>query len=466
VESFPADQFTFREKGDVYVVQEAEAGREQEFNRWIEQAGFVYNGVASITDLNQDGDCHRTVECERLEILNPNSARAESHEFELPRTSGYVDLLEAAAEKDSAYEGLYLERRQANQGDQTEAAAVRWGPQGTRLTPKDIISYRYYWWALNSFAMNGRQFRKKYRDPSLLEFTHFPVSDPIRELLVVLRFPTGFSPGGRPHIRVTEIDNFKTDNRLWTSNRELESELEEKRALRYLESVGIAALRVSMPRQNFCYGIEWKVPEIGADSSDDPQVQQLQNRLLRASRDTSKKPVLLSIVKEIGRITRSVLIPQWTRPLEFSLMLFDDSVLKLVAVSSARVANNGDITELDKSNVMFAHGEGIAGRAFKSNESRLYVHREFERRTSPRYYRPHAGKDPDSVLLAFPLQSPKKTEYVFGVLNVTSMDSACPLSRVLDVEGPISEKTVSTFQTALNLCVISGLQTLADNHII
>ena len=163
---------------------------------------------------------------------------------------------------------------------------------------------------------------------------------------------------------------------------------------------------------------------------------------------------------------RKELIPEWSNPLEFTFMLFDDSTRKLTIVSSAMVGD-GEITHLDKkSKIEFGYGEGIAGKAFKGNEIRMYVDLEVERRTTPSHYRPHAGQEPDAVLLAFPLRSPNNPGFIFGVFNVTSNDPMCPLARALDVTGSITKERLLTFQTALNICVINTLQTLADEHII
>jgi 3',5'-cyclic AMP phosphodiesterase CpdA len=464
VNSFAANQLQFHDSPDVYVVQSSEKGLVLDFEKRKVDAGFYYHQIASITDLNMDGDCRRVVENEDLEILDPHSKRAHEHDLELPHTSGDIDLFGVEVDKDSPCQGISIKEHETQSNMQTRAATINYSKS---LGVNEKLSYRYHWWCLGAFAMNGSQFRYKYKDPSLLEFTHFHVMEPIKELTVVVKFPSGFAPAGHPQIRVTKMDDTKLDNRLWERASELEEQLAQKEALRYIESLGLAALRVSTPQPGYCYGIEWKVPEEGPPEID-PLTQDLHDRLVAASRIPSKRdllsPILVGILAEIVRITREVLIPDWVDPLGVNLMVFDPDSHRLVVIAAAMVGDPP--TPLDKSKVEFGYGTGIAGRVFKANECRLHIHVKMQKRTTPSYYRVLPGRPPNPVLLALPLRSPEKLKHVYGVLNLTSSDLTCPLSHALEPGNPISEKKLGTFQTALDLVVLKSLQSLAKQALI
>ncbi len=461
VESVPSVGVTFQPKGEVYTVQSPEQGREIAFESWKQEAGYVYSDVTSIADLNLDGDCHRVVECEQMEILSGDAPRCIKHEFDLPHSSGYFDLLEVSVPADSPYVGIYRDEPTVQSGKEqwTEKVSIHWGT-GVRLSQGDKISYQYRWWALNSFALDGEQFRMKHDAPASVEFTHFPVEDPIRDLLVLVRFPKGFVPASKPQIRVTKIGGEQVESRSWDRVGDLEQELRAKNALRYIDSLGLAALRVHLPQKGYYYGIEWSLPEKSSGTSD-PKVHQLKNLLLKASQDPTKAPFLLPIANELGRTTLKELLPNWSDAIEVICMFFDEERRKLVCVSAASVSVQG-ATPLDKSNVQFDYGVGIAGRAFKGNEGRLYLHSEVknQNRKVPNHYYRLEGEDPHNVLVCLPLRSPKIPEHVFGVLNISSRDPACPLRDAAEEAGAIPEAKIGNFLEAINDCIFQSMQLL------
>jgi predicted MPP superfamily phosphohydrolase len=467
VESIPSIGLNFAPKGEVYTVQSPAQGREIAFGSSKREAGFVYSEVASIADLNLDGDCHRSVECERMEILSADSPRALRHEFDLPATSGYIDLVEVTVPPGSPYLGIYRDESalQTTKNQWTERVSIYWGT-GVKLSPGDKVDYQYRWWALNSFALDAQQFRMKHAAPASVEFTHFPVMDPIRDLLVVVRFPKGFVPASKPQIRVTKVPEVRADSRTWERMRDLEQELRAKNAIRYIDSLGVAALRVHLPQKGYCYGIEWSLPELNL-SEPDPKVHQLKCALLAASRNPLKVPLLTAIANELGKITIEELIPHWTDPIEVICMLFDDDQRKLVSVSAAAVSSQA-VIPLDKPNVQFDYGVGIAGRAFKGNEGRLYLHSEVknQNRKTPNHYYPLAGEKAHNVLMCLPLRSPKVREHVYGVLNISSPDPDCPLRDTAAETGPIPEAKIGDFLEAVNDCVYVSMQALEKAHVI
>ena len=121
------------------------------------------------------------------------------------------------------------------------------------------------------------------------------------------------SPCGccQPAIRVTEVDPKKPDNRDWKQRKDMERDLREKGALRIVESLRIASLRVTLPQTNLCYGIEWKVPEVHFEM--DPTVYQVQRRLFEMEEGV-RRTRLAPLLTMVAQMTREGTIAEiaWT----------------------------------------------------------------------------------------------------------------------------------------------------------
>lgn len=457
--SCPADQFAFEDidKSEQYVVRSIESARERSFRQETKTYGYVYHGVSSIADLNMDGDCRRVVECDELEILNDDVLRAQGHQLHFPHTSGYIDLIRAWVPASSPHQGIHIDEVQTPSANpQTKEVLIKYG-QNVILEKGEKITYRYEWYALNSFAMDGRQFFNKYSDPSGLEFTHMPVQDPIDQLNVLVRFPKGFAPFAKPQIRVTKPDPTVADNRSWKRIREIERDLEENQALRYIEWLGIVGLRVSRPKIGYCYGIEWRVPEPLESWHPSPRIQQVKNAAIHLSRAKRSKDVFLPVVVETGKVSRQLLLPGWTGKLEFTLMLFDDEVRKLLSVGAVSLWSQSDTYSEVDAKTELAYGVGIAGRAFKANEPRLYVNRTIKSRTAPDYYFRVQGQKPPAGLLAVPLRDPKNSKDAYGVFNISASDYGCPLCQGGEAGELVPEGALANLQSFLDAAVVEAL---------
>jgi hypothetical protein len=195
-----------------------------------------------------------------------------------------------------------------------------------------------------------------------------------------------------------------------------------------------------MPLQEFCYGIEWKVPDPAVAVLLDLEIQQLVSHVLESAKDVNMRPVLSPILDETAQLVRLGLITGWDGVIELSLMLFQEG--RLSVISAANFGKEGKTKQLDKSTVQFAYGEGICGRAFKGNKGHLYVHAKAQRDTEPNYYRLFPGQSPHLVLLSVPIRNPRDPEQVYGILNI-SLGRRCKEThqqqteiRLLDTFGP------------------------------
>lgn len=463
ITSYEGKDSFFETEGETYEIRSFESVAADVFHQSKQKAGYVYSEVASISLLTVDGDCRRVVECEELEILDGASPRAKGHQLTIPPTSGFLGGLKAEAIANSPYPGLHLTKKQTQGPPPVITATIRYGNH-VELRKGDQISYRYQWWAYSSFAMNGPQFRKKYPDdPAFMEFTHYPVVDPIKELTIILQVPKEFE--SRPYVRVTEMDLSKTDNRGWNRRTDLEKKLRDSHALRYVESLGIASLRVTKPLQGCCYGIEWRVPKED-ETPINRYVEEVHQRVL-AALDAGKGRDFLRLAANVSQMTRQVLLKGWRGPIWISLMVWDGRSGQLRVVTAAKT----DDFRVRPWNLPLTlrYGEGIAGRAFKSNGVRLYQNRP----DGPGVFTVLEGQPVDEVLLSVPLRSPKLrfpdsdySQHVYGAVSLSSPDPRCPLAR-LEAEEEIAgeQRVVATedvddWLEAINDGVLTALDSI------
>jgi 3',5'-cyclic AMP phosphodiesterase CpdA len=241
-----------------YEIISAEQAQERTFEGVRKEAGFCYSGLASITKINKDGDALRIVECHDLRVADPSKARASLHIASTSSTSGYVDMPRASAIRGNGLLKLQLTGFQVKTAKAITGEPVEWADftidYGRKLARNEVISYSYSWYAVNSFAMNERETRLKYSEPTPLEFTHFTVNDPIEDLAIIVQFPEDFVlPTEGPQPRVIKVDPEGPEPGI-------EAGLRASNALQYYESLRTASLRVRRPAIGYSYGIQWAVP--------------------------------------------------------------------------------------------------------------------------------------------------------------------------------------------------------------
>jgi len=437
ITSYPGFNRDFEQSGESKSIRSIQQARDASFDGWKRESGFYYREVTSATILDKDGDAKRSVECNGLLMINPGTDRAVKHVVELSYTSGYIDLPETAAAKDCDLSGMYFEEPPPDRTTPLRSLkrTILWN---RKLLKDEQVSYSYSWFAVNGFAMDERQFACKYAVGAPVEFTHFVVEDPIDELTVVVQFPEKFSLPATPEIRVGKYEGSQ-DARRWSRNHEVERELRESGALRHVQAIRTAALRVRRPLKGFSYGIQWRVPTSipRREGLEAARIRDILDMLLRTkSPEPSLQEFFVELLGRISLIARQGLeLNDWPNTLESSFMVFDAEARQLRMIGSAFTQmDNGKIRvwypeEPNFRNTTFEYGDGIAGRAFKTNDCRFYV-RPSERGKEPNYYRQLAGQQPHCVVLSLPIRNPVDDAYAYGVLNLSSADACCPLRSV------------------------------------
>lgn len=447
LEVFGADGSLFDEKPEPIALKSLPEAREQVFGQWISRAGYHCRKVASVTILKRDGDAHRIVECEDLEIFNETIPRAKQHIVRLGTTAGYIDLPRAEPLKDAPV-GLSLQASPRSTERSIEAV-ITYG----QLTHAQRISYRYDWWAVNAFAMDERELRLKYTDGlPPVEFTYYRVEDPIDELVVIVQFPASFPR--LPHLdvfvgRPSDITQLSG----WEHEPGIEARLRSGGALQYVDALKMAALRVRQPEEGWYYGIQWKLPSSPSRASGPKsgQIVDLVNKLLGV-RDTAdpRSDMLSLLLRSLADLVREKLLPGWHQSLEVSIAVLDERNRKMLVVAAANVDPPPSApSPLQSSTVQFDYGEGIVGKAFKTNEYRLYVRVPREEREEPDFYRERLGSRRHEVLLAIPVQNPDESQQVYAVLNFGSSSAGCPL-RDLASPSSVTLGVLRSLQEAIN----------------
>ncbi len=458
-----------------FVVRTEESTQQMVWEQRIQREGYFYREVASIAVLDEDGDARRVVECGDLTVKVSGNERDREHQVQLAPTSGYLAGLTA---KGSGGLKVTVVKRipPMDQDNQVWNSPLHFDP-AISAGPDHAASYQYSWHAVNSFAMDELQFDHKYaREQTRLwnvEYTHYPVVDPIENLTVVVQFPKGFRPG-EPRLRIARIDSNQPDSRKWETDSEVYAHLYNVHALRYYESLRSAALRVRRPQQGLSYGIQWDVPEAqaAADESIQGTPQELWDIWRSDSVTEEQRKKVIALICRIFLMTRDVFAKDWSGPLTGSFMYLDaDSSLPMLAGVRETKAASGNYEPVPMHyETQLRYGTGIAGRAFKANSIKVYVAPvRNNREDAPLYYRHVPGSPTHKVLASFPVHAPvdpaiwdnKKDIYKqkrpYGVLNVGSERADCPLR---DLRLPEKVPEAAAFQHRINLLLFESLRDL------
>jgi len=421
--------------------------------RGISQKGYGYREIASITRISSDGDAYRSVECEHL-IVRHECSRMSGHEIELPSTSGYLDQFQTGSDTSGVDVQLDPDRALPKRL-QCGNIVLKFRPD---LEIDQPLSYHYQWNAVNSFALDKRQFLRKYGDDRKrlpdTEFTHYHPRDPMERLTVIVQFPRGFVPSGEPTLRIARVDT--GDPRLWELDKKAKKALEDLRVLRHFKSLNIVALRVKAPSTTLSYGIEWKLP----DAPIRPGAEQV----LRILRHFERRSTPSAILDQILIASRETMLPTWRGVMDANLMIFGLAAapLTLSTVAAVRSLPTPDVTDritvaptevapMEKIRTdipPLPYGLGIAGRAFKANRIRIYVAPDSRApetgfRSEPDFYIPLENSPVHKRLISFPLHPPvsdtdfKRNANVYlgrepyRVLTIGSESDECPISKSL-----------------------------------
>jgi 3',5'-cyclic AMP phosphodiesterase CpdA len=416
-------------------------------DRAASRSGYTYKDIVSITKLTEDGDGRRIVECDDLIINNKMSPRRWGHSITLPPTSGYLDQFRATGK------GFSVSAKGKTSMEENAKAANIELSFAPPLRINSAANYRYEWYAVNGFALDKLQFTRKYggdgdfplRD---FEYTHFIPVDPIERLTVIVQFPKGLVLPYPPTLRIARVEAANVNSRTWEVDEETTQSLDRSRALRYYETLNIAALRVRFPKVGLSYGIQWTLPDAPEPVASN-RLAKIVRRLETSSDDSLRR------VYRVLQGSRDSLLSGWDKDLDATLMIFSmaGNAGKLKAAAAGHMPGPAESIQRLSRDFELLYGDGITGRAFKVNRIRIYVdpssdsnHRlpaENTNRMEPNFYKPVPGTLSHKALIAFPIHLPVKDHEFedepsiyehrepYGVLNIGSQSDDCPMGELL-----------------------------------
>jgi predicted phosphodiesterase len=451
--------FDLKPRGKGFVIRSIEEAKKNTFRELKATRGYSYEDLASITLLEGHGHARRILEFGDLSISNQDCERASRHPLDFPRTSGSIELLNAKSLRGNGIAGLRFRGPQTSMASSLKSTI----DYGRKILRNDPISYRCQWWAVNRFAMNEHQARCKYGDDCpTYEFTHTRIEDPVEELTVVLRIPETLSLTDRPEPFVAKSNTVEGVVR-FERDAELESRLIKRKALRFIESLRTASLRVSRPEVGYSYGIAWKLPESDAltVTKNTGLIEGIVQATLqlRQKRKDKNQEIITRLLLGLAVTVRDQLMPQDMDPLETSLMVWDADRRKMVVVGAAMVGPTKIESRLDYSSVEFDYGDGVVGEAYKTNTCRLYVKPGNRHSEIPDFYRPLPGMMRHAVLLSIPVRNPDDESSIYAVLNCGSNIPRCPLRNFRAAGGGNNPQQVADLQDAVNRVCFDFLTT-------
>lgn len=402
---------------------------DRKFKQAVADIGYAYDRVELYTQLNMDGDAHRIVNCKGLS-LHHSSQPVSGRRIALPRTSGYIDLPSVfeVDEQGQRRGELPFERK-------ADAQSRAQSPKELELVvnydcivyPGVRFSMGYEWWAVNAMAMSRTQCTCKYSDRRVYEYTHFPITDPIDDLVWLIKFPDEFT------LTQPEPYVYKIEDRDGRQPRDARLGQDLAADMHFDAKNRLVFLRVHRPLIGYSYGVRWFVPDDIPPNASEllGQTDHLVDRLVSFARTTSAeaKAEMGNLLGSTAQLILNYLAPDSPHELEVGIMVFDQGD-RLMLTAGAITLRENTLNWVDRDHAAFEYGEGLGGKAFKSNDVRIYSYRQAPSGRLPNYYiHPEAGT-PYAFLLSIPLRTPNMPHHCYAVLNCGSTHKGSPLGEL------------------------------------
>jgi hypothetical protein len=270
----------------------------------------------------------------------------------------------------------------------------------------------------------------------------FNVVHPVKNLTVTVRFPDAFNEGLTLSDFVIRVTKLEPDLRsLGEPDDQLSQQLQAADVLRYTKALSTATLRVEHPMVGYAYALSWRVlcpkPRTSCQFSQGAE-QEIRNILSEIDRQRKPNKVwkrsMKAFLQTAAKLLLDELMPTWQGDLELSLMVFRESTRCLedvaaIQVRNAKLVESSDMVEMKSYGASLGYGAGVAGKAYKTNEARLWVKIPPDEKTSPDYYIPVSGTPNHAVLLSMPIQNYEDELSAYAIMNCGSASALCPLSR-------------------------------------
>jgi pimeloyl-ACP methyl ester carboxylesterase len=411
--------------------------------------------------INDDGDAIN--ETSLTDITDLRSDAGTSWGLEAWTESGHTSQYVTVKDRTPQHVRLIDETIKSTQIRQKIAFDI--APSQSKPATVALQSIDFNAYALNGTELRQRQNVRQDNTDFLQKSIRWEETD---ELLLTVRFPEGMLLSGSVSVEAYQL--MHGDN----ADVEIYDEVLTAEAAPYLEYSALlrtAALRLPSPPKWTAYRIVWQLhdPATTAGLTELAVVQENRSLLLAiralfastGAADTGRKDMVLKAIAELGglaiaeirrraaQVNAEASISFDAAQLELSLMGVDVTgtpeyeVLRIVA---------GTFVPEEYWNVQFALGDGIAGRAAKRLEPRVYDGLTGDKLRDAAYLNLVKGKR-HAWLLSIPLWEPSCGRHAYGVVNIGTFDKAHAVRmRVLDNSESIkilTEHATGTFLRAL-----------------
>ena len=403
---------------------------------------FRSNRVGFEAIINEDGDAINETSVAGISELRSNSET--SWELEGWTESGHTSQYVTVRDRTPLHVRLVDDKIEPTLIRQKVVFDVAPSPSKPVTVALQSIDFNAY--AMNAYELRRRQKARDDNTDFLQKSIRWEQTD---ELLMAVRYPEGMLLGGKVSVEAYQL--IHGDN----EDSEVYDELltgEASPHLEYSVLLRTATLRMPSPPKWTAYRIVWQLaePEAVAGSGAELAVVQENRSRLMAIREIfaaagtahpDQKAEVLKAIAELGKlviaeirrraaqVNPQVSIRFDAMQLELSLMGVDlmgtpeREVLRIVA---------GTFVPEEYWSLYLILGDGIAGRAAKRLEPRVYDGSSGDKLRDAAYLR--LGKTKRHAwLLSIPLWEPTCGRYAYGVINIGTFDKAHAVRmRVLD----------------------------------
>ena len=405
-------------------------------SRWLQRAAAREQGVCcrqmiDTTEINLDGDAERRWEVRGFQIVERGrTVDAMPGRQDVGVSVGHIERVEARPLSPNGPRLLRWEPDAEKQELREQNGRIAFG----RAVDSSEAPFDFFrrWHEVNSHAMTAGQFQHMYPPNSgpAHEFVsaRTPVF-PCEKFRLSVYFPSGFEIDGHPDLEVRGLDERRIPS----------LEAEWRSALFYSPLDTAITLDVESPPPSVQILIRWRLvdrdpPEGLRVSSLQGEAKELARWLLAVRRDDrimvdprtweDLGQVIAEVEDNVRRLFR--LSPRNEEPLEVSIAAYDPAERKLRFVLGTFASDSPTW------GFRLAYGDGIAGRAYKANQSRWFVKARAELTNSPYYYFPSRGNVAgeniaDEVVFCVPLTHSRDPRELYGVLSVSSKSAASAL---------------------------------------
>lgn len=412
----------------------------------IKDAETECESAVTIVEINPDGDAYHRDEYRGFTVKKEGVAvDGIPHPITVTVQPGSIEKFRADPLGDDGPVGTHLKPDLEKFKVRSQSGSIKFGKEiekGDRA-----VSCVCHYHTINSYAMSPQHYRLMYNSKETpIESASVKLTGTaFRELVVIIQFPPKFKLGSKPNLLVESI----------TGKRDSYLERKYEAGLFYDLRLNLVFFRVSYPHMGMKYTIQWKLadevpPASYAAAILTGESEEIAREFLKIPQPCPEDHPIYDLLTEIRNIAVDRFRLSEEKELQVSLMIYDsvENMLRTVAANFPQ-----------RKTIKLSYGDGIAGRAYKMNKSRIFVKRYAITEETPVYYYP-SDMEPivspsqieEEVLLAIPIRHPSDARAVYGVANIGSKKASSKLADLRNDEYALDKEYAEFVQLVSVLC--------------